>query len=85
MRAVGRGQWLRNPHFCEKCESVIAEQRGGAEIEIAVLYADVRGSTEMATGMGATEFAALMQRFFQPRQKCSPGPTPSSTKWSATK
>ena len=43
MRAIGRGQWLRNPHFCEKCELVLAEQRGGAEIEIAMLYADVRG------------------------------------------
>ena len=65
MRAVGRAQWLRNPHFCEKCESVLAEQRGGAEIEIAVLYADVRGSTQIAASMSPTEFAALMQRFFQ--------------------
>ena len=65
MRAIGRGQWLRNPHFCENCESVLAEQRGGAEIEIAMLYADVRGSTQLAARMGPTEFAALMQRFFQ--------------------
>jgi adenylate cyclase len=65
MRAIGRGQWLRNPHFCEKCESVLAEQRGGAEIEIAMLYADVRGSTQLAAGMRPTEFAALMQRFFR--------------------
>jgi adenylate cyclase len=65
MRALGRAQWLRNPHFCEKCESVLAEQRGGAEIEIAMLYADVRGSTQMAERMRPTEFAALMQRFFQ--------------------
>ncbi len=65
MRAIGRAQWLRNPHFCEKCESVLAEHRGGAEIEIAVLYADVRGSTQIAAGMRPTEFAALMQRFFE--------------------
>jgi len=65
LRRFGRGKWLRNPHFCQKCESVLAEHRGGAEIEIAVLYADVRGSTEMATRIGPTEFAALMQRFFQ--------------------
>jgi adenylate cyclase len=30
-----------------------------------MLYADVRGSTQLAAGMGPTEFAALMQRFFQ--------------------
>ena len=65
LRAIGRGQWLRNPHFCEKCELVLAEQRGGAEIEIAMLYADVRGSTQLAARLGPTEFAALMQRFFQ--------------------
>ena len=65
MRVIGRAQWLRNPHFCEKCESVLAEHRGGAEIEIAVLYADVRGSTQIAAGMRPAEFAALMQRFFE--------------------
>ena len=65
MRAIGRGQWLRNPHFCEKCESVLAQERGGAEIEIAMLYADVRGSTQLAAGMRPAEFAAVMQRFFQ--------------------
>ena len=65
MRALGRGQWLRNPHFCAKCESVLAEQRGGAEIDIAVLYADVRGSTQLAARTGPTKFAGLMQRFFQ--------------------
>jgi adenylate cyclase len=65
MRAIGREQWLRNPHFCEKCESVLAEHRGGAEIEIAVFYADIRGSTQIAAGMRPAEFDALMQRFFE--------------------
>jgi adenylate cyclase len=65
MRAMGRSPWLRNPHYCQKCESVLAEQRGGAEIEIAILYADVRGSTELAARVGPTAFADLMQRFFQ--------------------
>jgi adenylate cyclase len=65
LRLMGRGPWRRNPHFCEQCEAVLAKERGGAEIEIAMLYADVRGSTGLAAGMGPTEFAALMQRFFQ--------------------
>lgn len=65
MRALGRAQWRRNPHFCEKCEGVLAGQRGGAESEMAVLYADVRGSTRMAARMQPAEFAALMQRFFE--------------------
>jgi adenylate cyclase len=65
MRAIGRAQWRRNPHFCEKCESVLAEHHGGAEIEIAVLYADVRGSTQIAARMRPAEFGALMQRFLE--------------------
>ena len=64
-RLVGFGPWRRNPHFCGQCEKVLAKERGGAEIEIAMLYADVRGSTQLAAEMGPTEFAALMQRFFQ--------------------
>jgi adenylate cyclase len=65
MRLMGRGPWLRNPHFCEKCEAALEKERGGAEIEIAMLYADVRGSTELAARIGPAKFAALMERFFQ--------------------
>jgi adenylate cyclase len=65
LRLMGLGPWRRNPHFCEQCEAVLAKERGGAEIEIAMLYADVRGSTQLAAILGPTEFAALMQRFFR--------------------
>lgn len=65
LRLIGRGPWRRNPHMCEKCEAVFAEHRGGTELDIAVVYADVRGSTQLAAGMRPAEFAALMQRFFQ--------------------
>lgn len=65
MRVMGRRPWLRNPHFCEKCEEVFSKERGGTEIDVAMLYADVRGSTELAAKLGPTAFAALMQRFFR--------------------
>ena len=65
LRFVGFRPWRRNPHICEQCEAVLAKERGGAEIEIAMLYADVRGSTQLAARIGPTEFAALMQRFFR--------------------
>jgi adenylate cyclase len=64
MRKIGRGPWRRNPRFCDECERAFREHRGGAEVELAVLYADVRGSTQMAAQMEPAEFAALMQRFF---------------------
>jgi adenylate cyclase len=64
MRAIGRGPWRRNPQYCDKCELLFTECRGGAEVELAVVYADVRGSTQLAAQMRPNEFAALMERFF---------------------
>ncbi len=64
MRRIGRGPWRRNPRFCDECERAFREHRGGAEVELAVLYADVRGSSQMAARIQPAEFAALMQRFF---------------------
>lgn len=61
---MGRGPWQRNPHYCDQCEQFFREHRGGTEIEIAVVYADVRGSTPLAAGMSPSEFGALMQRFY---------------------
>jgi adenylate cyclase len=65
LRFAGFRPWRRNPHICEQCETVLANERGGAELEIGMLYADVRGSTQLAANMRPAEFAALMQRFFQ--------------------
>src|SRR5262245_49388404 len=38
---------------------------GGAEIEISMLFADVRGSTSLAERMSAAEFSRLMNRFYK--------------------
>jgi adenylate cyclase len=64
VRWLGRGPWHRNPHFCDRCETSFREFRGGAELDLAVLFADVRGSTQMAAGMRPAEYGALMQRFY---------------------
>ena len=37
---------------------------GGAEVELSMLFVDVRGSTSIAEGMGAAEFSRLMNRFY---------------------
>jgi len=42
----------------------MAKHRGGAEIEVSLLFADVRGSTTLAEGMSATEFRGLLDRFY---------------------
>ncbi len=37
---------------------------GGAEVDVAVLFADVRGSTALGERSGASEFAGLLNRFY---------------------
>jgi adenylate cyclase len=37
---------------------------GGAEVDIAVLFADVRGSTALGQRRAASDFAALLNRFY---------------------
>lgn len=38
---------------------------GGTELEISMLFADVRGSTKLAEGMSATDFSRLMNKFYK--------------------
>lgn len=64
VRWMGRGPWHRNPHYCDLCETMFREHRGGAELEIAVVFADVRGSTQMASMMRPAVYGELMQRFY---------------------
>jgi len=54
MRWMGRDRSRYNPRFCEKCDRF--ENPGGAEVELTMLFADVRGSTTLAEQMSALEF-----------------------------
>jgi adenylate cyclase len=53
-----------NPHLCNVCEVFAQKYQGGAEIELSLLFADVRGSTTLAESMGPTEFSKLINRFY---------------------
>jgi adenylate cyclase len=64
MRAVGRGQSPLNRRLCRWCLSAAEKLPGGAEVELSVLFADVRGSTAMAERMVPQEFSRLMARFY---------------------
>jgi adenylate cyclase len=54
-----------NPHLCNICERFIEEHPGGAELEVSLLFADIRGSTPLAASMSAREFSRLIDRFYQ--------------------
>jgi adenylate cyclase len=64
MRLVGKSPSNKNPNLCNVCDTLARTQRGGAEIELSMLFADVRGSTALAEGMNPSEFSRLMNRFF---------------------
>jgi adenylate cyclase len=53
-----------NPHICDVCERFAARYPGGTELEVSILFADIRGSTPMAEKMANREFSDLIQRFY---------------------
>jgi adenylate cyclase len=64
MPLLGHGHWAKNPKYCEGCFRTLSKNRGGAEVECSLLFADVRGSTSMAEGMSPKDFNRLMGRYF---------------------
>ena len=54
-----------NPHMCNICERFAEENPGGTELEVSLLFADIRGSTPLASTMNAYDFSQLINRFYQ--------------------
>ena len=53
-----------NPLFCNHCEDAARRTHAGKEMEMSMLFADIRGSTTLAEGMSAIEFKQLIDRFY---------------------
>jgi adenylate cyclase len=64
MRVLAYGPSPLNRRLCKWCLRAVLKHPGGAEVEISVLFADVRGSTGMAESMPPEEFSRLMARFY---------------------
>src|SRR5437764_20518 len=62
MRRVGFGPSRKNPTLCNTCFE--KAPMGGVEMEIGVLFADVRGFTSLAEEMAPGGVAELMNRFY---------------------
>jgi adenylate cyclase len=62
LAAAGYSPSRKNPNLCSRCCDALPA--GGAEVDVAVLFADVRGSTELGQRGAATDFAALLNRFY---------------------
>jgi adenylate cyclase len=64
MRFFGFGPSRLNRRICSGCIHALEKRPGGAEIELALLFADVRGSTALAEELGNEAFRGLMARFY---------------------
>ena len=58
-----------NPQICNVCEEFANRYQGGTELELSILFADVRGSTSLAENMNATDFSRLINRFYNAATK----------------
>jgi adenylate cyclase len=62
MRRVGFGPSRKNPSICNTCFEMAP--MGGVEMEIGVLFADVRGFTSLAETLTPQQVAELLNRFY---------------------
>ncbi len=61
-RVIGRKPSRKNPNLCQFCFDHLPP--GGIEIDVGVLFADVRDSTGLGERSTATEFASQLNRFY---------------------
>ena len=60
----GKQRSALNPRYCNLCEIASQEFPGGAEVEMSMLFIDIRGSTALSEKMSPTEFNQLISRFY---------------------
>ncbi len=65
----GKQRSTMNPRYCNQCEIASREFPGGAEVEMSMLFIDIRGSTALSEKMSATEFRQLINRFYKAATK----------------
>ena len=60
------GPWERNAQLCKSCMRWLnREGVGGAEVELSMLFADIRGSTGLGERLRPAEFSALLSVFYR--------------------
>lgn len=69
MRLIGKRQSDANPTMCNSCFTFVTRHHGGAEIELTMLFADIRGSTTLAEAMSPVEFHGVLDRFYTTASK----------------
>lgn len=64
-RIIGFDRSNLTPKLCNHCDRWMKKHEVGVEIDLTMLFADVRGSTSLAESMGIIEFRNLINRFYK--------------------
>jgi adenylate cyclase len=62
VRVIGQRPSRKNPNLCQACFDRLPE--GGLELDIGIVFADVRGSTALGESVSPTAFAGRLNRFY---------------------
>lgn len=65
LRFMGSAPSSFSSRLCSACEKGVRKNEGGAEVELTMVFADVRDSTPLAEEKGITGFKDLINRFFK--------------------
>jgi adenylate cyclase len=60
----GKKPSVHNTAYCNVCDDFSMAFGGGAEVEMAMLFADIRESTPLSEKLSPTEFSAVIERFY---------------------
>jgi len=64
-RALWHAPMKGNPLLCTACFGELKKHPGGAELEISVVFADVRGSTGLAERISAAAYRSRIQAYYR--------------------
>lgn len=63
MSRRGKAPSSRNKHYCAACDGFLEAFPGGAEVEMSILYVDIRNSVSAAEGARPADVSARVNRF----------------------
>lgn len=60
----GKERSPHNPAYCNVCDEFAENYGGGAEVSLAMLFADVRSSTKLSEKLSPTAFSQEIEKFY---------------------
>jgi adenylate cyclase len=69
LRFMGSAPSSFSPKLCSACEQSARHYEVGAEVELTMIFADVRDSTPLAESKGTMGFKEIIQRFYKETSK----------------